>query len=78
MIKKLLIRHRFLAFASALLFAVAFSGCEAITGEAKYEIIVIDGCEYLHKTNGYQSGESFSHKGNCKFCTERNKKQTEE
>jgi hypothetical protein len=37
----------------------------AVTGETKYTIEIIDGCEYLKRYEGYQSGYSFSHKGNC-------------
>ena len=37
-----------------------------------YDIIEIDNCEYL------RSGNQFSHKGNCKFCAERRKKEQEE
>lgn len=35
------------------------------------EIITIDSCEYIYVGNGNASWGS--HKGNCKFCTERNK-----
>lgn len=33
-----------------------------------YKIIVIDSCEYIQYSYG------FAHKGNCRFCLERNKK----
>ncbi len=33
-----------------------------------YKIVVIDSCEYIRGT--YQ----VAHKGNCRYCTERNKK----
>ena len=36
-----------------------------------YYQIVIDSCEYVH--NNYQ----LAHKGNCKFCAERRKKELE-
>ena len=35
-------------------------------------IIEIDGCEYI------QGGYMLSHKGNCKYCAERRKKEQEE
>ncbi len=35
-----------------------------------FEVIEIDGCEYLIGTHGY--GGFMTHKGNCKFCAERN------
>ena len=38
-----------------------------IYGGYTYEVFVIDSCEYL---KGY---ESLAHKGNCRFCKERNK-----
>lgn len=34
-------------------------------------IITIDSCEYVFVKYGYRAG--LSHKGNCKFCAERNK-----
>ena len=46
----------------------------AISGEQEYRTIVVDSCEYLTKYNGYERGYMFTHKGNCKFCLERNKK----
>lgn len=36
-------------------------------------IVVIDSCEYLACRSEY-SYYVFCHKGNCKFCKERNKK----
>lgn len=37
--------------------------------------IVIDSCEYLYAWFGASNGGgSFTHKGNCRFCIERNKK----
>ena len=44
----------------------------------EYHIQEIDGCEYI-LVNGSDAHEpAFTHKGNCKFCAERNKKETEE
>lgn len=37
-----------------------------------YEIIVVDSCEYLILP--YYKGGVMSHKGNCRFCAERNKR----
>lgn len=37
-----------------------------------YEVLVIDSCEYL------RSAYQLAHKGNCKFCAERNKKMVKE
>ena len=42
-----------------------------------FNIVVIDSCEYLKndKTYGYQGFGYFAHKGNCRFCAERRKKE---
>jgi hypothetical protein len=63
-----------------LLFALAFVMCGCNTHHTNsYKIgnhifyeIIIDSCEYIH------CGNAFSHKGNCKFCAERRKKEQEE
>jgi len=46
---------------------------------AEYYTIIVDSCEYLrfYSHSGY-TGESFTHKGNCKFCAERQNKRDEE
>lgn len=36
-------------------------------GTCDIEVVEIDGCEYLSK------GTQFTHKGNCKYCADRNK-----
>ena len=61
------------------LLAVIFCGCqnpEDMKDEKKfkggYTSIVIDSCEYI--TSYVYMGESICHKGNCRFCRERNKK----
>lgn len=38
-----------------------------------FNIVVIDSCEYLKadKTCGYEGYGYFAHKGNCRFCKER-------
>lgn len=41
-------------------------------GNVNYDVIVIDNCEYL------KAGAAFTHKGNCKFCAERRRKEQEE
>lgn len=35
-------------------------------------VYVIDSCEYIGKIGGYNN-DVLTHKGNCKFCAERNK-----
>jgi hypothetical protein len=43
------------------------------TGNANNpQVIIIDSCEYIHWTYG------LAHKGNCKYCVERRKKEQEE
>lgn len=37
-----------------------------------YEVLVIDSCEYYHGTY------MLTHKGNCRFCAERNRKMVKE
>ena len=41
-------------------------------GTVDYDVIVIDDCEYL------KTGTTLAHKGNCKYCVERHKKEQEE
>jgi hypothetical protein len=38
-----------------------------------FNIVVIDSCEYLKRSDatGYQGYSYFAHKGNCRFCEER-------
>lgn len=71
-----------------LLMGVIFSGCtfptQTIKEEKVFEVklgifdkqflkVVIDSCEYLYTDEG-TFGQTVFHKGNCKFCEERNKK----
>jgi glucose uptake protein GlcU len=52
--------------------------------EKKYEIVLIDSCEYLEYSVMMKYGNAYTtssyitkmitHKGNCKFCLKRNKK----
>lgn len=62
------------AFASTMLVAVIFCGCEERppmateergTDERNYQTIVIDSCEYLIRQSGHAG--FFSHKGNCQL-----------
>lgn len=43
-----------------------------------YTVVVIDSCEYIIGTDNsaYNGGFFLTHKGNCKFCAERNKNKT--
>ena len=81
------IYHRTFAFAYVLLVAVIFCGCgDRNRAEERsklfktavevngYQISIIefDSCQYLISGLGYS--QMMTHKGNCKFCTERSKK----
>ena len=69
-----------------ILLALAFvmCGCSELTTTRAYEndnetvyyvkkvIYIVDSCEYLIR------GSEYTHKGNCKFCAERRKKELEE
>ena len=67
-----------------LLVAVIFCACEAPrqNPEQAYvndlEIIVLDSCEYIlfDSPRGTAGIGGICHKQNCKFCAERNRKQT--
>ena len=37
---------------------------------SSFVVLTVDSCEYLY---GYGSAGRFAHKGNCKYCIERNK-----
>lgn len=70
---------------SLILATLTIVSCEYKTDveieEAKrlngFNIVVIDGCEYLIKTEscGYHGYGYFAHKGNCRFCEERKNKE---
>lgn len=67
---------------TAVLSATVFCSCkekkspkpDGEDGSKNYSIKVIDGCEYIECD--YNSNQarvySLTHKGNCKYCTERN------
>jgi hypothetical protein len=48
---------------------------EAVDGNGirNVRLYVIDSCEYIGHINAFNS-DFLTHKGNCKFCTERSKK----
>ncbi|HHX69472.1 MAG TPA: hypothetical protein GX708_15680 [Gallicola sp.] len=61
-----------------MLVAIIFFGCNRSTetSNGDYVTKVIDSCEYIEVDSGIfdQRVYSLTHKGNCKFCTERSKK----
>ena len=69
----------FKTFASVLLVAVIFCGCDngangdkIPLGNVTIQSIEYDGCEYVYLRR--YSSVTITHKGNCKFCAERSKK----
>jgi len=62
--------------------ALMMVGCISNEQEAKiyeddgFATLTYDSCEYVFKTSGYKG--FLAHKGNCKFCAERRKKELEE
>jgi len=67
----------------AVLFATVFCSCKGKSakpdgqiGSNNYSVKVIDGCEYIECDYGAvdQRVYSLAHKGNCKYCAERNSK----
>ena len=69
----------FLNMIRATILLAVFVGCEQPIGESKtetdknYTIKVIDSCEYIECDYGIfdQRVYSLTHKGNCKFCEDR-------
>lgn len=67
--------------ALTVLSLVVFCGCDGsneidnsvYVKPPLYKIVIIDSCEYL-ATQSYNSQTALTHKGNCKFCKERNNK----
>ena len=62
----------------ATLTAFLLAGCAEIDKSydnympVGYHVVVINGCEYIEKSYG------ITHKGNCKYCEQRRKKEQEE
>jgi hypothetical protein len=58
-----------------LLVAFLFTGCGEHNpkNESEFKIIVVDSCEYIYSYEGVDEGALFTHKGNCKFCSELSK-----
>ena len=68
-------RYELIDMKKLLLFAipVMMTGCWGYPtdGNIFVRTVTIDSCEYL----SYSVGQGFSHKGNCKFCQQRRKKE---
>lgn len=62
------------------LLATIMMGCDYVessyTTSEGIRVSIIDSCEYIHYSHG--SGSHYTHKGNCRFCTERNKRMIRE
>lgn len=73
------LRGRANAMLLAAAIAVTLGGCFKHKDSANeiaedYQVIVIDSCEYIAAKAPFGDyGWVMSHKGNCKFCAERNK-----
>lgn len=59
--------------------------CKQERVERGYSVIIVDGCEYIEKTDDYHVGGDcgvkagyVAHKGNCRFCAERRKQELKE
>jgi hypothetical protein len=63
-----------------ILLIVIFCSCETPSGKQDkkdgYSIIEIDNCEYIEVSYWLEGSNALflTHKGNCKFCIQRNKK----
>lgn len=63
--------------------AIVFANCEqkytiqnknqAVSGNTTFQIIIIDNCEYI-AYHFCQNDGLLTHKGNCTYCLNRNKK----
>lgn len=40
--------------------------------DTRYNILILDGCEYIVFNWAQRDNHVITHKGNCKFCIERN------
>ena len=66
-------------FAYVLFASIILCGCEkdgeviSTVNNRNIKTYVIDECEYVGSVVG-EGGDILTHKGNCKFCAERNKR----
>lgn len=76
---KAMIKIIILAVATFLMMGCEYKTVSEIK-EAKrldrFNIVVIDSCEYVSKSIGGYNG-ILAHKGNCRFCAERKKQELE-
>lgn len=64
------------------LLAMIMVGCDKKLSDGTYEphrykVYIIDSCEYVGICEGGQS-DFLAHKGNCRFCAERNRRMIRE
>lgn len=64
-----------LAFVTLMMAGCNYTETDHTTSDGK-EVCIIDSCEYIKYSNGY--GPHYTHKGNCRFCAERRKKELKE
>lgn len=69
------IYYLFLALMALLLMSCGETARTEKDSTLEYDVIEIDSCEYiivLSETYAWKNVISISHKGNCKYCKERN------
>lgn len=72
--KKIMNNFVCILIASAILFGCEKDGSTLSTVNGfKIKTYTIDNCEYIGDVRG-NDGDYLTHKGNCKFCAERNRK----
>lgn len=61
---------------SLLVSCVSAEGTEVVETDGNYSIKTIDSCEYIEVDEGLIEYRIYSltHKGNCKYCAQRNNK----
>ena len=61
-----------LALVTLMMVGCDYTPTDHATSDGK-QVVLIDSCEYVKWSNGF--GPHYTHKGNCRFCTERRKQE---
>lgn len=64
-----------LALTTLMMVGCDYTQTEHTTSDGK-RVGIIDSCEYIIYSHG--NGQHYTHKGNCRFCTERRKQELKE
>ena len=56
---------------------IEISDVDKMKLERKCDVVIIDDCEYIILIGDYKA-QSITHKGNCKFCLQRNQPPVQE